>query len=60
MNDLLEAEWRYRYHEALGNLCGPLEPTKEQKKIALLAADEWRNWIQHENDSSRKTLAPLG
>ena len=46
MSDLLEAEWRYRYHEAIGNLCGPLEPSKEEKKIALLAADEWRNWIK--------------
>jgi hypothetical protein len=36
----LEIEWKYRYEERLGILCGDAEPTSEQKAIALKEANQ--------------------
>lgn len=38
--DELAAEWRYRYEERLGILCGGEKPTLEQEKIAHREADD--------------------
>lgn len=36
----LQAEWRYRYEERLGIMCGDGDPTDEQRGIAMAEADE--------------------
>ena len=36
----LNAEWRYRYHERIGMLCGTEDPTDWEKSIARQEADE--------------------
>lgn len=33
-------EWKYRFTERLGILCGTNEPTDEEKAIAIREADE--------------------
>lgn len=38
VNDLRD-EWRYRYQERLGIMCGDGEASEEQKKIAQSEAD---------------------
>lgn len=38
--DELQIEWRYRYWERIGMLCGSGEPTEEQKAIARKEADQ--------------------
>jgi hypothetical protein len=37
--DELKSEWRYRYEERLGILCGSDKPTPEQIKMASDEAD---------------------
>jgi hypothetical protein len=37
----LIAEWRYRYAERIGILCGSGEPTHQQKTLAAAEADAW-------------------
>lgn len=39
MNQKLREEWKYRYEERLGILCGSAEPTPEQILIAKEEAD---------------------
>lgn len=35
----LQAEWRYRYQERLGTLCGAGDPTPEQRALAVKEAN---------------------
>jgi hypothetical protein len=49
-------EYRYRYDERLGILCGKDEPTDEQIKIAKSEADEWlklEEWRNKDENTNR-------
>jgi hypothetical protein len=47
----LEAEWKYRYTERLGIMCGDKEPTQEQKNIAIKEANEAVAKLREEDES---------
>lgn len=50
----LQQEWRYRYEERLGILCGASEPDTIQIAIAKAEADAWlTQQIEGDNVSGR-------